>query len=112
MHGPIGAAVTVAAVPRAAAASRCAGDDFPQLRPAGVSQRSPGTVVFLASEDSGFTTGHYLPVNGRPCDGLNETAKQQDSKGGPCTVHTIDLAYVGRGIHEELVAHVADQVGR
>jgi ABC-type nitrate/sulfonate/bicarbonate transport system substrate-binding protein len=24
-------------------------------------------------------------------------------------VHTIDLAYVGRGIHEELVAHVADQ---
>jgi NMT1/THI5 like len=26
-------------------------------------------------------------------------------------VHTIDLAYVGRGIHEELVAHVADQEG-
>jgi len=24
-------------------------------------------------------------------------------------VHTIDLAYVGRGIHEELVAYVADQ---
>ena len=23
-----------------------------------------GTVAFLASEDSGFTTGHYLPVNG------------------------------------------------
>jgi NAD(P)-dependent dehydrogenase (short-subunit alcohol dehydrogenase family) len=22
------------------------------------------TVDFLASEDSGFTTGHYLPVNG------------------------------------------------
>jgi 3-oxoacyl-[acyl-carrier protein] reductase len=22
------------------------------------------TVAFLASEDSGFTTGHYLPVNG------------------------------------------------
>jgi NAD(P)-dependent dehydrogenase (short-subunit alcohol dehydrogenase family) len=22
------------------------------------------TVVFLASEESGFTTGHYLPVNG------------------------------------------------
>ena len=27
------------------------------------------------------------------------------------TVHTIDLAYVGRGIHEELVAYVADQEG-
>jgi ABC-type nitrate/sulfonate/bicarbonate transport system substrate-binding protein len=26
-------------------------------------------------------------------------------------VETIDLAYVGRGIHEELVAHVADQEG-
>jgi ABC-type nitrate/sulfonate/bicarbonate transport system substrate-binding protein len=26
-------------------------------------------------------------------------------------VHTIDLAYVGRGIHEELIAHVADQEG-
>jgi ABC-type nitrate/sulfonate/bicarbonate transport system substrate-binding protein len=26
-------------------------------------------------------------------------------------MHTIDLAYVGRGIHEELVAHVADQEG-
>jgi hypothetical protein len=24
---------------------------------------------------------------------------------------TIDLAYVGRGIHEELVAYVADQEG-
>jgi len=22
------------------------------------------TLAFLASEDSGFTTGHYLPVNG------------------------------------------------
>ena len=22
------------------------------------------TIAFLASEDSGFTTGHYLPVNG------------------------------------------------
>lgn len=28
-----------------------------------------------------------------------------------CGVQTIDLAYVGRGIHEELVAHVADQEG-
>jgi ABC-type nitrate/sulfonate/bicarbonate transport system substrate-binding protein len=27
------------------------------------------------------------------------------------TLHTIDLAYVGRGIHEELVAYVADQEG-
>ena len=26
-------------------------------------------------------------------------------------VHTIDLAFVGRGIHEELVAYVADQEG-
>ena len=26
-------------------------------------------------------------------------------------MHTIDLAYVGRGIHEELVAYVADQEG-
>ena len=26
-------------------------------------------------------------------------------------MHTIDLAYVGRGLHEELVAHVADQEG-
>lgn len=26
-------------------------------------------------------------------------------------MHTIDLVYVGRGIHEELVAHVADQEG-
>jgi len=26
-------------------------------------------------------------------------------------METIDLAYVGRGIHEELVAHVADQEG-
>ena len=26
-------------------------------------------------------------------------------------MHTIDLAYVGRGIHEELIAHVADQEG-
>jgi ABC-type nitrate/sulfonate/bicarbonate transport system substrate-binding protein len=26
-------------------------------------------------------------------------------------VHTIDLAYVGRGLHEELVAHIADQEG-
>ena len=26
-------------------------------------------------------------------------------------MHTIDLAYVGHGIHEELVAYVADQEG-
>jgi NitT/TauT family transport system substrate-binding protein len=26
-------------------------------------------------------------------------------------MHTIDLAYVGRGLHEELVAHIADQEG-
>jgi ABC-type nitrate/sulfonate/bicarbonate transport system substrate-binding protein len=26
-------------------------------------------------------------------------------------MHTIDLAYVGRGIHEELIAHIADQEG-
>jgi ABC-type nitrate/sulfonate/bicarbonate transport system substrate-binding protein len=26
-------------------------------------------------------------------------------------MHTIDLAYVGRGLHEELIAHVADQEG-
>jgi ABC-type nitrate/sulfonate/bicarbonate transport system substrate-binding protein len=26
-------------------------------------------------------------------------------------MHTIDLAYAGRGIHEELVAHIADQEG-
>ncbi|GAA3440437.1 ABC transporter substrate-binding protein [Kutzneria kofuensis] len=26
-------------------------------------------------------------------------------------MHTIDLAYVGRGMHEELVAHIADQEG-
>ena len=26
-------------------------------------------------------------------------------------MHTIDLAYAGRGIHEELVAYVADQEG-
>ena len=26
-------------------------------------------------------------------------------------MHTIDLTYVGRGIHEELIAHVADQEG-
>ena len=26
-------------------------------------------------------------------------------------MHTIDLVYVGRGIHEELVAYVADQEG-
>ena len=26
-------------------------------------------------------------------------------------LHTIDLTYVGRGIHEELVAYVADQQG-
>jgi hypothetical protein len=25
--------------------------------------------------------------------------------------HTIDLTYVGRGIHEELIAYVADQEG-
>jgi hypothetical protein len=30
---------------------------------------------------------------------------------GVLAVQTIDLAYVGRGIHEELVAHVADQEG-
>jgi ABC-type nitrate/sulfonate/bicarbonate transport system substrate-binding protein len=28
-----------------------------------------------------------------------------------CAVEVIDLAYVGRGIHEELVAHIADQEG-
>jgi ABC-type nitrate/sulfonate/bicarbonate transport system substrate-binding protein len=33
----------------------------------------------------------------------------QSEKG--LAVQTIDLAYVGRGIHEELVAHVADQEG-
>src|SRR3954447_1769498 len=26
-------------------------------------------------------------------------------------MYTIDLAYVGRGLHEELVAHIADQQG-
>ena len=26
-------------------------------------------------------------------------------------MHTIDLTYVGRGIHEELIAYVADQQG-
>lgn len=30
------------------------------VRPAEVAR----TVAFLASEESGFTTGHYLPVNG------------------------------------------------
>src|SRR5271156_2452007 len=30
---------------------------------------------------------------------------------GLLAVETIDLAYVGRGLHEELVAHVADQEG-
>ena len=26
-------------------------------------------------------------------------------------MHSIDLTYVGSGIHEELIAHVADQEG-
>lgn len=26
-------------------------------------------------------------------------------------MYTVDLAYVGRGLHEELVAHIADQQG-
>ncbi|MDT5088651.1 MAG: NitT/TauT family transport system substrate-binding protein, partial [Mycobacterium sp.] len=26
-------------------------------------------------------------------------------------VEVIDLAYVGRGLHEELIAHIADQEG-
>src|SRR3984957_19692073 len=34
-----------------------------------------------------------------------------DNWKGESAVETIDLAYVGRGLHEELVAHVADQEG-
>src|ERR1035441_1890662 len=32
-------------------------------------------------------------------------------RGRTLAMHTIDLAYVGRGIHEELVAYIADQEG-
>jgi hypothetical protein len=28
---------------------------------------------------------------------------------GKTFMHTIDLAYVGRGLHEELAAYIADQ---
>src|SRR5580704_1814966 len=34
-----------------------------------------------------------------------------DRKEGRLPMHTIDLTYAGRGIHEELVAYVADQEG-
>ena len=40
-----------------------------------------------------------------PASDVNEIGK------GVVAVETIDLAYVGRGLHEELVAHVADQEG-
>ena len=74
--------------------------------------RWPRTVAFLASEDSGFTTGHYLPVNGGLCHGLKEDRRyRRRQKEGVQAMYTIDLAYVGRGIHEELVAYVADQEG-
>jgi hypothetical protein len=42
---------------------------------------------------------------------LKGTATQQIGKEGGVLLHTIDLAFVGRGIHEELVAYVADQEG-
>ena len=41
-------------------APRCDQPDGRLVRPDEVAK----TVAFLASEDSGFTTGHYLPVNG------------------------------------------------
>jgi hypothetical protein len=42
---------------------------------------------------------------------LNGIATHQIRKEGRGAMKTIDLAYVGRGIHEELVAYVADQQG-
>jgi ABC-type nitrate/sulfonate/bicarbonate transport system substrate-binding protein len=41
----------------------------------------------------------------------NSVAAEVATVGRGLAVLTIDLAYVGRGIHEELVAHVADQEG-
>jgi len=69
------------------------------------------TVAFLASEDSGFTTGHYLPVNG----GLPwiETRFRRDGShqiGGGVFSHAHDRPG-RRDIHEELVAYVADKEG-
>jgi ABC-type nitrate/sulfonate/bicarbonate transport system substrate-binding protein len=42
---------------------------------------------------------------------IERDRKARDSKKGGVPMQTIDLAYVGRGIHEELVAYVADQEG-
>src|SRR5271157_1337326 len=46
-------------------------------------------------------------------EGLNATSASALSEIGRKAIpmHTIDLTYVGRGIHEELIAYVADQEG-
>src|SRR3954468_14762416 len=59
-------------------------------------------VAFYAGDDSGFITGSTAPVDG----GLGMGVRIPERG---LVVHTIDLTYVGLGIHEELVAYVADQ---
>ena len=56
---------------------------------------------------------HHRPLPSRSTAGLQWiewTATHQIGRRA-VPMHTIDLAYVGRGIHEELVAYVADQEG-
>jgi hypothetical protein len=45
-------------------------------------------------------------MNAASASALSEIGRKE----GP-PMHTIDLTYVGRGIHEELIAYVADQEG-
>ena len=56
------------------------------------------TVAFLASDDSGFTTGHYLPVTGAlQWNERNERGRtlSEIGEGLSSPMHTIDLTYVG-----------------
>lgn len=51
-------------------------------------------IAFYVGEDRGFITGATAPVNGGMAMDQRECFQ----------MHTIDLTYVGLGIHEELVA--------
>src|SRR4051794_33652336 len=71
-----------------------------------MAQPSPWTAAPAEASSSPFPPGRSSA--GRPRfrrDGSNQIGE------GVLAVQTIDLAYVERGVHEELVAYVADQEG-
>src|SRR5262249_32615565 len=68
----------------------------------------------LGKRGLGFHHGPLPSIERRPCNGVNTASTRAPSEIGRRVIlpmQTIDLTYVGRGIHEELIAYVADQEG-